>query len=99
MNKSTGTNIGANLIIAAFGTAIIAPIQYDFNTYFVPNETPVYRNLTSNSWEEEINLSTTYNIEQKINALKTFSEKILKNTKNIDPEILEIVNQNYWDLL
>lgn len=98
MTKSTGTNIGANLILAAFGTTMLAPIQYDLDSSFIPAKTIAHQNLTSNSWEGEIILSSN-SIDPKINSLKAFSENLLKNTSDIDTEILEIVNDNYWDLL
>jgi len=98
MNRSTGTNIGTNLMIAAFGTAMLAPIQYDFDPSMLPAETLTYQNLTSNSWDGDIVLANNQ-IDPKINSIKSFSENLLKNTSDIDPEIMEIVNENYWDLL
>ncbi|MEM9858463.1 MAG: hypothetical protein AAF843_13960 [Bacteroidota bacterium] len=98
MNKSTGTNIGTNMIIAAFGTAILAPIQYDLESSIIPAETIQYQKLTTNSWEEGISISLDQ-FNPKINSLKLFSEKLLKNTSDIDPEIMKVVNNNYWDLL
>lgn len=98
MSKSTGTNIGTNLMITAFGTAILAPIHYDFDNSFTPSETIAYQPLSQNSWDNEINLSSNPT-ELKINSLKSFSENLLKNTSDIDPEIMEVVNENYWNLL
>ena len=98
MDKSTGTNIGANLILAAFGTAVLAPIQNDLNSVSIPIKTATYQKLTSNSWDENITLSNVQN-DPKIITLKTFSENLVKNTMDLDPEILEVVNKNYWDLL
>lgn len=98
MSKSTGTNIGTNLIIAAFGTAMLAPIQCDLDSVFIPVKTIAYQNLTSNSWEDDIIISSNL-IDPKINSLKSFSENLLKNTTDIDPEIMEVVNENYWGLL
>lgn len=98
MNTSTGTNIGANLILAAFGTAVLAPVQYELNVTDIPADTATYQQLTSNSWDDAISLSNNPS-ESKINSLKTFSENLIKNTTDIDPEILEVINKNYWDLL
>jgi hypothetical protein len=98
MSKSTGTNIGANLMLAAFGTAMLAPVQYDFDYSIIPAETVAYQELTLNSWEGDIQI-TSNQIDPKISSLKSFSENLLKNTSDMDPEIMEIVNENYWDLL
>lgn len=98
MSKSTGTNIGANLMLAAFGTAMLAPIQCDFDTSIIPTETINYQKLTSNSWEEDVLISSNQ-IDPKLSSLKSFSENLLKNTSDIDPEVMKVVNENYWDLL
>jgi len=98
MNKSTGTNIGANLMLAAFGTAMLAPVEYDLDSSIIPTETIAYQNLTSNSWEEGVTISSSQ-IDPKFNSLKSFSENLLKNTSDMDPEIMEVVNENYWDFL
>ncbi|MEZ4947341.1 MAG: hypothetical protein R2804_17520 [Cyclobacteriaceae bacterium] len=98
MSKPTGTNIGTNLIIAAFGTAMLAPIHCDLDSAIIPMKTIPYQKLTSNSWEEDIVISSNL-IDPKINSLKSFSENLLKNTADIDPEIMEVVNENYWGLL
>lgn len=98
MNNSTGTNIGANLMLAAFGTAILAPIQYELSSWELPTATVAYQQLTSNSWEDVISIQSTSS-DSKISLLKAFSENLLKNSQDIDVEILEVINQNYWDLL
>lgn len=98
MNKGTGTNIGANLIIVAFGTAVLAPIQYDQNVDDVPTYIAQYQNLPSNSWETAPVVSTIEN-QTDFDSLREFSENLLKNTKDIEPEILEVVNKNFWNLL
>lgn len=98
MKSSTGTNIGTNLIIAAFGTAVLAPIQCDYNSTDIPAATVRYQQLTSNSWEESISISNIHN-EPNIQSLKAFSENLIKNSKGIEPEILDVINDNYWDLL
>jgi len=98
MSKSTGTNIGANLMLAAFGTAMLAPIQYDFESSFTPSKIIAYQQLTSNSWDGEITFSPN-SVDPKISSLKSFSGNLLKNTSDIDPEIMTVVNENYWDFL
>jgi len=98
MSNSTGTNIGANLFLAAFGTAVLAPIQCELNSSEIPVETIAYQQLTNNSWDETI-LLVNNQVDSKFNLLKDFSENLIKNTKDIEPEILEVINKNYWDLL
>jgi phosphomannomutase len=98
MSKSTGTNIGANLILAAFGTAMLVPLQFDSDPSLVPTETIAYQKLTTNSWEGDIIISE-YHVDPKIDTIKSFTKNLLKNTSDIDPEIMEVVNESYWDLL
>jgi len=98
MNNGTGSNIGANLIIVAFGTAVLAPIQYERYSDNIPTYMAKYQQLPSNSWED---VPKMLDVLDQINfeSLKTFSENLLKNTKDIETDILEVVNKNFWKLL
>ncbi|MCG8310649.1 MAG: hypothetical protein MI975_24885 [Cytophagales bacterium] len=95
---TNGTNIGVNIVIAAFGTAMIAPIQLDNSTNLLPSSTIDYKVLNTNSWEDVISL--TENPEKiSFDTLSDFSQNLIQNTKDIEPEILELVNDKFWDLL
>jgi hypothetical protein len=98
MAKSTGTNFGANLILTAFGTTFLAPIQYGNEADFIPWSTVEYQQLTSNSWDDVVTFSSNP-IDPKMNSLKAFSENLLRNSSDMDLEIMEVVNDAYWDLL
>jgi hypothetical protein len=101
INNGTGYNnikIGRNLILVALGTAVLAPIEYEAYSVNTPTSIFSYHQLPTNSWENTLEL--TDNSENlKFNSLKAFSENLISNAKDIDPEILEVVNKNFWDLL
>jgi hypothetical protein len=98
MNTSTSTNIGAKLIIAVFGTAVISPIHYSLDSNNIPAGIIKYQSLSTNSWDD-YQIFNVNKIDPKINSLHEFSQNLLKNTSDIDPEILEILNENFWDLI
>jgi hypothetical protein len=98
MNTSTSTNIGAKLIIAAFGTAVISPIHYSIDSSNIPAGIIKYQSLSTNSWDD-YQIFNVKKIDPKINSLHDFSQNLLKNTSDIDPEILEVLNENFWDLI
>lgn len=37
--------------------------------------------------------------KEKKDILTNFDDKFISSQKDIDPEILDVVNKNYWDLI
>ena len=95
-------NVGVNLVIFALGTgtAVITPLmQYESYTDQLPNSVVDYQPIPANSWEDALLSSERvgkYNLEDTI---MNFSGNLLCNTQDIDENILEVVNDNFWDLL
>ena len=97
--SGTGSN-NLNFIIAAFGTtAFIAPISYETPSGIAtPNSVVEYKLMDDYRWPDNYQhiIKTE---DESIVAIKVFSETLINNTKDIDPDILDVVNKNFWDLL
>ncbi len=101
MSTGTGSNniiIGANLMLHAFGTAMLGQIDNDLYSINTPSAIAEYHQFSSNSWDSSFELSKTVDFRY-VNSLQVFTENLLNNSRDIDPEILEVVNKNFWDLL
>ena len=94
---SNHINIGANLIIFAFGT-FVADLKYEQYNDNLPKSIVKYHQLSTRSWESQPALSESVDVEN-FNAIRSFSENLLNNTKDLDSEIMDVVNKNFWDLI
>ena len=55
-------------------------------------------------WEQRLNIGNLFNSEGlsaslKLSIISDFAQKIVKNTSDLDPSIVKIVDDNFWDLL
>ena len=100
MSGTASNNISSkNLILAALGTAFIAPLQYELGASTVPSLVLEYHQLTNNSWETPLPLLENNDQFGFGECIKSFSDNLLSNTEDIDLEILRVVNKNFWDLI
>ncbi len=101
MNNGTGSNninIGTNLIVVVLGTAALMSVSHETYPENIPTEIPKYRQLQENCWESISEVSEHPDFF-KLNSLKKFSKNLLENSEDIDSDILEVVNENFWDLI
>jgi len=100
MNGTGSNNItfGANLMVIALGTAALLPVLFESYSDILPSEVVKYNHIPINSWELDL-LKVDNQDVINFGSLKIFTESLISNTQNIDPEILNVVNKNFWDLL
>ncbi len=90
------------LLVTISSSAISLP--YDLDP-LIPNLNHQYNYQTSIAdWKDTaFNQSIDYKIPdermEKIQTILNFSKKVLQNTKDIDSEFVEIVNENFWELI
>ncbi|WP_425389595.1 hypothetical protein [Ekhidna sp.] len=100
MTKGTNSNNvnSANLILAALGTAILAPIDFESYSESQPISIARYQNLEVDYWEGNFAAKDNHDMS-KFSDIKSFSEKIVTSTRDIDPEIQKLINDRFWDLI
>jgi hypothetical protein len=102
----TDTNTSpSNLIIQETLSSSVVRLEYESESYFIPQ---IGTNL---EYPEEIaewkdrafNESDYYNFQDedvaKIDTLISFTKNLLENSIDIENEFVDIVNDNFWDLI
>lgn len=100
MSGTASNNISnKNLILAVLGTAFIAPLHYETSASTAPSLVAEYQQLDGNSWEAPSSLLETTDQLGFNGSMRSFSENLLSNTEDIDSDILNVVNENFWSLI
>jgi hypothetical protein len=62
-----------------------------------------YQNNIADWKDYAFNQSVDYQLQdesmEKLQTIIDFSKKVLQNTKDIDNEFVNIVNENFWELI
>jgi hypothetical protein len=75
------------------------------STWSIPVANYDYNHLDSIAeWKENaFNLTPSFKLQDehliKFQAIIEFSKKVLINSKDIDSEFVDIVNENFWELI
>lgn len=94
----------ANFVILATISSSVLNLSYDSNS-LIPKMNHAYncQNYIADWKDNAFNLSLDYQIQDeslvKIQTIVEFSKKVLSNTKDIDSEYVDIVNENFWELI
>jgi len=103
---STTSTIGNLFLFASLGagtTIALFPYEYDYNAF--PKEKGSYAvNTNISDWSKNIfSPSTQYAFVdedvEKINTIINFTKIMIENTKDMDAEFVDIVNDHFWDLV
>lgn len=99
-NQGTNTtiNLSKNLILAV---ALSSTISFaDASTLSNISRTPEYKAINyPGIIESKLDINLINRNLMDINTLKKFAEDLLINSKDIDEDILQVVNDKFMDLL
>lgn len=100
-NRSlTSLQFSYNLMLLTFGTTASIQLDYDDDSVPIPSTNQHYVQL---DLSENDNLSFVKAVpmknEQKLEALRSFSNNLVKNSLKIDSEIQSVINDNLWDII
>lgn len=101
MSPTTSPAI-TNLVLLATLSSSAVCMTYDASGLIpaLDHEYPSIENIAD--WKEHaFNQLPAYSAqdEEKYQAIVGFSQKIIDNSTDIDSEFVDIVNENFWDLL
>jgi hypothetical protein len=101
---STATSIGKTLVLNFMaGSSIFSPLYYQaFENNDPVTKTEYISPFTSHEWENRLSYGIVIAEHldfAKFKIVEKFSSTLLKESKDIDEDILEIVNKNFWELL
>lgn len=104
METNSNTTM-ANLLLAATLSTSVVSLSYGMNENFIPKDDhfiDVKHEIAD--WTETAFNNTPYYIFQtnqfsNYKQIIDFSQKLISNSKNLDSEFIDIVNENFWDLI
>ena len=94
----------ANFVILATISSSVISLSYDSDS-LIPkmNHSYNHQNNIADWKDNAFNLSSDYQLQDeniiKIQTIVEFSKKVLGSTKDIDREFVDIVNENFWELI
>ncbi len=103
----TNSNISlSNLIVlvTTFSSSFINS-NFEIENYLTPQYKMKLEHLDNIADWKNNAFNTSYNYSfhnentEKINTMILFTKNLLKNSKDIDNEFVDIVNDNFWDLI
>ncbi len=105
MYSNTNSTIGGFLILASIGTGYSNILQRDIESLanYSPSKNHKFELLTKEGYMVENNSTNKTNINLddyiKVESLLEFSKKLVENSIDIDGEFVDIVNDNFWDII
>ena len=109
LNYLSNSTINIILLSSLSGSTVGVALPYENVENLIPqsnievtvqNKFPNISNLLIDGDSNNYSLLSyvRYDNENNINAILQFSKRIIENSKDIDAEFVEIVNQNFWEL-
>lgn len=75
----------------------------NYPTLQIPPKSEYSEDISSSWRDEAFNMSDIYNFHnednEKINTIVSFTQNLLENSQDIESEFVDIVNDNFWDLI
>lgn len=99
----TNTTLTSFVILATLSSSVIS-LPYDSSS-LIPETISQYtcQNSIADWKDNAFNSSSGYHLQEeypiKIKTIIDFSRKIVENSIDIENEYVDIVNENFWDLI
>jgi len=90
---------------APLSCSVLSSILYDKSlepleeSKYGPDLYPKYYEDWNHNAFKSDNYNFNYEDSEKINTIITFAKNLLENSKNIESDFVDIVNDNFWDLI
>jgi len=101
ISNSTLTNL---ILMATISTSVVS-LSYDSPDSLIPKYQATYTHMKSIAeWKDNaFNTLPDYSLpneeQVKIQTIVGFSHLVIANSTDIDSEYVDIVNENFWDLI
>ncbi|WP_296618866.1 hypothetical protein [Marivirga sp.] len=83
----------------------VVTLNLETDNYLTPQQETKYGNqIIVDDWKDNaFNKSSDYQLydenSEKIDTMISFTKNLLNNSKDIENEFVDIVNDNFWDLI
>lgn len=103
MNIKSNTTLSNLVILATLSTSVLN-VSYELNDLTPSKDVEYEYTYSVSDWKDEaFNDSSDYRfVEVETNKLETmieFTKNLLDNSTDLDSEYIEIVNENFWELI
>jgi hypothetical protein len=104
MGTNSSTSLTNFVLLVTLSSSVIS-LPYDSSNFLIPQiKTPILYQPDIADWKNNaFNNSTNYSIQnsdtERIKTILGFSQKVLANLTDIDSEYVDIVNENFWELI
>jgi hypothetical protein len=104
MVTNTNTSL-SNLVILATLSSSVVSLNHETESYLTPqHEAKFVHHVNIADWKDNaFNQSYEYSFHvenvERINTMISFTQNLLENSKDIESEYVDIVNDNFWDLI
>ena len=104
MLTNTNTSL-SNLVILATLSSSVVSLNYETVSYLTPQHEVKFEhyvdiaNWKDNAFNQSYDYSFHNEDVENINTMISFTQNLLENSKDIDGEFVDIVNDNFWDLI
>jgi hypothetical protein len=104
MGTNSSTSLTNFVLLVTLSSSVIS-LPYDSSNFLIPQiKTPILYHTDIVDWKDNaFNNSTNYSIQnsdtERIKTILGFSQKVLANLTDIDSEYVDIVNENFWELI
>lgn len=104
MLTNTNTSL-SNLVILATLSSSVVSLNHESDSYLTPQyEAKFEHHVNIADWKDNaFNSSFDYSFHnedvEKINTMVSLTKNLLENSKDIESEFVDIVNDNFWDLI
>lgn len=101
VSNSTITNL---ILMATISSSVIS-LPYDSQDSLIPKYEATYTHMKNiTEWKDNaFNTLPDYSLpneeQEKIQTIVGFSHMVLSSSTDIDSEYVDIVNENFWDLI
>ncbi|NJY61438.1 hypothetical protein HC174_01535 [Salinimicrobium sp. CDJ15-81-2] len=106
LGNSSNSSLSNIVVLATISSSVLS-LSYDISDANIPVMRADYEHhLTMRGdWKDSaFNPSSDYYLDEdsqssKIQTILKFSNDLIKNSKDLDSEYVDIVNENFWDLI
>jgi|SRR5690606_14981850 len=102
---STNSNTSLNLIVLATLSTSVVSLGHEIENQLTPQyEAKFDYNTNIADWKDNaFNSSIDYSFHNedvdRMNTMLSFTKNLLENSKDIESEFVDIVNDNFWNLI
>ncbi len=103
--NNTNTSLSNLLILVTLSSSSLVGLTHETESYLMPKQEITFKYSSDIAeWKDNaFNQTPDYNFHdenmEKISVIISFTSNLLEKSKDIENEFVDIVNDNFWDLI